>query len=554
MTETSEKAAIAGRGRLADVIATRGGTAATEAPFVIEHREALIYMLCEAAELEHGIMCQYLFAAFSLKQREDEGVSADVLEAVLRWRKMIAHVATEEMLHLALVQNLLSAIGAAPHLARPNLPAPARHYPAGVNLTLVPFGEPALRHFIFLERPEGMELKGAKGIDAPVHDAVPLMAERDIVPQPQDFATVGHLYRSIERGIDHLAEKFGEQNLFVGPPRAQATSENFHWPELVAVADLASAHRAIDTILEQGEGARGHWQNAHFGQFVRILDEYRQLKAANSGFEPTRPVLFATVRPSQHDDEVPRIAERVTSRCTDLFNVGYEVLLQLLQRYFAHTEETDAQLATLAHAAIGLMVGVLKPLGDLITTLPVGPEQPGMTAGPSFELFYETDYLMPHREAAWALLEERLREAANFCDLIRESGDEGVATELEHVRTALLGVADSLASHFGDWGAVSRFAVREPAKESTAADGAVIAGKEQMADQVTYEQDIRPLFRDRDIQSMSFAFDLSSYNDVRTNAEAIYERLAAGSMPCDGRWPAEDVERFRTWIDNGSPP
>jgi hypothetical protein len=554
MTETSEKAAIAGRGRLADVIATRGGTAATEAPFVIEHREALIYMLCEAAELEHGIMCQYLFAAFSLKQREDEGVSADVLEAVLRWRKMIAHVATEEMLHLALVQNLLSAIGAAPHLARPNLPAPARHYPAGVNLTLVPFGEPALRHFIFLERPEGMELKGAKGIDAPVHDAVPLMAERDIVPQPQDFATVGHLYRSIERGIDHLAEKFGEQNLFVGPPRAQATSENFHWPELVAVADLASAHRAIDTILEQGEGARGHWQNAHFGQFVRILDEYRQLKAANSGFEPTRPVLFATVRPSQHDDEVPRIAEPVTSRCTDLFNVGYEVLLQLLQRYFAHTEETDAQLATLAHAAIGLMVGVLKPLGDLITTLPVGPEQPGMTAGPSFELFYETDYLMPHREAAWALLEERLREAANFCDLIRESGDEGVATELEHVRTALLGVADSLASHFGDWGAVSRFAVREPAKESTAADGAVIAGKEQMADQVTYEQDIRPLFRDRDIQSMSFAFDLSSYNEVRTNAEAIYERLAAGSMPCDGRWPAEDVERFRTWIDNGSPP
>jgi Ferritin-like len=554
MTETTENAAIAGRGRLTDVIATRGGTAAPEAPFVIEHREALIYMLCEAAELEHGIMCQYLFAAFSLKQREDEGVSADVLEAVLRWRKMIAHVATEEMLHLALVQNLLSAIGAAPHLARPNLPAPARHYPAGVNLTLVPFGEPALRHFIFLERPEGMELKGAKGIDAPVHDAVPLMAERDIVPQPQDFATVGHLYRSIERGIDHLAEKFGEQNLFVGPPRAQATSENFHWQELVAVADLASAHRAIDTILEQGEGARGHWQNAHFGQFVRILDEYRQLKAANPGFEPTRPVLFATVRPSQHDDEVPRIAERVTSRCTDLFNVGYEVLLQLLQRYFAHTEETDAQLATLAHAAIGLMVGVLKPLGDLITTLPVGPEQPGMTAGPSFELFYETDYLMPHREAAWALLEERLREAANFCDLIRKSGDEGVATELEHVRTALLGVADSLASHFGDWGAVSRFAVREPAKESTAADGAVIAGKEQMADQVTYEQDIRPLFRDRDIQSMSFAFDLSSYNDVRTNAEAIYERLAAGSMPCDGRWPAEDVDRFRTWIDNGSPP
>jgi hypothetical protein len=405
---------------------------------------------------------------------------------------------------------------------------------------------------MFLERPEGMELKGASGIDAPVHEAVPLMAERDIVPQPQDFATVGHLYRSIEHGIDHLAEKVGEQNLFVGPPRAQATSEYFQWPELVAVTDLASAHRAIDTILEQGEGARGHWQNAHFGQFVQILEEYRRLKAANPDLEAARPVLFATVRPSEHDDTVPRITEDVASRCTDLFNVGYEVLLQMLHRYFAHTEETDAQLATLSSATIALMVGVLKPLGDLITTLPVGPEHPELTAGPSFELFYENDYLMPHREAAWALLEERLREVANFCDLIRESSDERVASELENVRTELLAIADSLARHFGDWGAVSRFA-REPTNESTAARDAVIDRKEHMGDRVTYEEDIRQLFRDRDIQSMSFAFDLSSYDDVRANAEAIYEKLAAGSMPCDGRWPAEDVERFRTWIDNGSP-
>jgi hypothetical protein len=70
---------------------------------------------------------------------------------------------------------------------------------------------------------------------------------------------------------------------------------------------------------------------------------------------------------------------------------------------------------------------------------------------------------------------------------------------------------------------------------------------------VTYEQDIRPLFRDRDIRSMSFAFDLSSYDDLRQNAEAIYERLADGTMPCDGAWPSEDVARFRRWIDDGFP-
>jgi hypothetical protein len=53
---------------------------------------------------------------------------------------------------------------------------------------------------------------------------------------------------------------------------------------------------------------------------------------------------------------------------------------------------------------------------------------------------------------------------------------------------------------------------------------------------------------------MKFAFDLSSYDDVRANAEAIYARLADGTMPCDGAWPAEDVERFRTWIDHGLAP
>jgi Ferritin-like len=304
----------AGRGRLAQVIASRGGLAPPEAPFVIEHREALIYMLCEAAALEHGIMCQYLFAAFSLKQSTDEGLSDAELEAVTRWRRVVSHVATEEMLHLALVHNLLSAVGAAPHFARPNFPAPARHYPPGVNLTLVPFGEPALRHFIFLERPEGMELKGAAGIDAPVEEAVPLMAEGDIVPQLQDFATVGHLYRSIEHGIAHLAEKFGERGLFVGPPRAQATSANFQWPELVAVTDVESAQRAIDTILEQGEGARGDWQSAHFGQFVEILDEYRQLREQNPAFDPVRPVLFATVRSGERGAGIPLIGGRSSAR------------------------------------------------------------------------------------------------------------------------------------------------------------------------------------------------------------------------------------------------
>jgi hypothetical protein len=75
-----------------------------------------------------------------------------------------------------------------------------------------------------------------------------------------------------------------------------------------------------------------------------------------------------------------------------------------------------------------------------------------------------------------------------------------------------------------------------------------------MDEQVSFERDIRPLFRDGDIRSMSFAFDLSSYDDVRTNASGIHDRLAAGTMPCDTAWPPENVARFQAWIDGGFTP
>ena len=71
---------------------------------------------------------------------------------------------------------------------------------------------------------------------------------------------------------------------------------------------------------------------------------------------------------------------------------------------------------------------------------------------------------------------------------------------------------------------------------------------------LSFENDIRPLFRDLDVEMMSYAFDLSSYDDVKEHAEAIHQRLADGSMPCDGVWPAEEVEKFKRWKDEGMEP
>jgi hypothetical protein len=413
---------------------------------VLQHREAMIWTLGKAAALEQLVMCQYLYAAFSMKDRDDEGLSQVQLEATRRWRRELIHIAEQEMLHLALVQNLLTAIGAGSAFERPNFPLPPHAYPAGIKIELLPFNETSLRHLIYLERPEGLDMADQDALAA-VGQAAPLprAAEDEIGPRLQDFETIGMLYRAIELGFDRLSERLGEARLFLGPRSAQAVVGHFPLPTLAAVTDLASAHAAIDTIVEQGEGARGDWREAHFGRLVTILDEFFDLRDADPGFEPSRPVLAACVREREDGVPVPIITDPFTSRCVDLLNAVYEVILQLLARYFAHTDETEDHLGVLAEVSVGLMKNVVKPLGGLVTRLPVGPEHPGATAGPTFELFYGVDYLLPHRDAAWAVMEERMRLLAELATQCRDSCAPLYAPALTKITDALTDLADQLA-------------------------------------------------------------------------------------------------------------
>jgi hypothetical protein len=428
------------------LLAARGGVEPGAPTMVLQHREALIYTLGKAAALEQLVMCQYLYAAFSMKDRDDEGLTPVQLEAVRRWRRELIHIAEQEMLHLALVQNLLTAVGASSSFGRPNFPLPPHAYPAGIRMELLPFGEATLRHFIYLERPEGLDMADQDALAA-VEKAAPLppAAEDEIGPRLQDFETIGGLYRAIELGFDRLAERLGEERLFLGPPAAQAVQGHFPLRSLAAVTDLASAHVAIDTIVEQGEGARGDWRDAHFGRLVTVLDEYLDLRDADHEFEPARPVLAACVREREDGVAVPIITDPFTSRCVDLMNAVYEVILQLLARYFAHTDETDDHLDVLADVSVGLMRSVIKPLGGLVTRLPVGPEHPGATAGPTFELFYATDYLLPHRDAAWAVMVERMRELAELATRCRDSCAPLYLPALTKITDALSDLADQLA-------------------------------------------------------------------------------------------------------------
>jgi len=142
------------------------------------------------------IMCQYLFAEVSLKNGTSDGLTGEQAEAVTRWRETLHHIAVDEMLHLALVANLMTAIGAAPTFGRPNFPQRSGYFPSGVQMDLLPFGEQALRHFLFLGRPEGMELQDAQGFVPVAPPRQPVQAD-EALPRGQEFVTIGHLYRGI---------------------------------------------------------------------------------------------------------------------------------------------------------------------------------------------------------------------------------------------------------------------------------------------------------------------------------------------------------------------
>jgi len=299
---------------------------------------------------------------------------------VARWQETLTGIAIEEMLHLALVNNVMTAIGAAPTLARPNFPRHSEFLPPGAEFALLPFGADSLTHFLYLERPEGMERVDAMEF-VPAAPPPEPAGQAEVMPRVQGFLTAGHLYRGIEQGLSDLASRLGEPVLFVGEPRAQATPDRFRWPQLIAVTDLASARAAIDEIIEQGEGARGDWRPAHYGRFFAIWSEYQKLREQDPSFEPARPVIPAfTQQPYDIEEPQPQPTEPLTRRVAELFNLGYEVLLQVLTRFFTHTDETDEQLDALVHAALGIMAGVLKPLGTALTRLPMGPGNPGCTA------------------------------------------------------------------------------------------------------------------------------------------------------------------------------
>src|SRR5207248_922340 len=187
----------------------------TPAP-ALTQREVLLHALYEAAELEHNLMCTYLYAAASLKDGEREGLGVEEAATVRRWRQVLLGVAIEEMGHLVAVWNITSGLGGSPRFGRTNFPLDPGYLPASVVVKLAPFNADTLQHFVFLERPHGSTEPEGSGFAYERSYVRGGTSGARLTPMGVNYDTVGDFYAALGEGLRALVAHSGEANAFDG--------------------------------------------------------------------------------------------------------------------------------------------------------------------------------------------------------------------------------------------------------------------------------------------------------------------------------------------------
>lgn len=497
----------------------------------VETREDLLYLLSQAAELEHSLACQYLFTAFSLKDSIDEGISEDQLKKINRWRKDINDIAVQEMLHLALVCNLLTSIGGAPYFRRANFPQAKTYTSLGLIFELSSFSSETLSRYICFELPNNFQdsskrerwTQFCQTVRAGEGMMQLLALQTPLLPRKFDYKTIGELYSLIRQGFEEIGDK-----LFIGPPDAQASGI---FREMQQVTNVNSAVSVIDLIVVQGEGSPEDRDDSHFSKFVSVYEDYLAELEADPAFQAARPVLKNPILNLHQDNTVPGaqlITNTLSRDVVEIFVALYEVMLQIMIRFFAHTEESEEQMYILRSAFINLMPAGITPLAKAITRLPADDNHPALNAGPSFEVYSDVQ-LLPQQSSSWIFFQERLQEIAVGCDEItldsRSESFPDLRRVLSEVSVVLKNIAHtiSLEPNGGTW-----------------TDG------------------ISQLFSPMDIKCMKniSGLDLSDYTATRDAAESrILPKLTQNMPPRfpEGLWTEERYEIFKKWIDDEFP-
>lgn len=393
----------------------------------ITTREDLLGALRHAAAIELAGMTQYLYAAYSIpthtaatrlvtagewtpeQLRLACGDGPDTLRGGMRGSLLA--VAKEEMIHFLVVNNIIMAMGEPFHLPVLDFGTFNAQTRLPLDFALERFGLGSVQRFIELERPHTGAADGSA------------------------YGSLSELYAAIRDGLHRVPDALlvergsggGQHHLFM------RESVNAAHPDYqLEVDDLPSALFAIDFVTEHGEGGvltdGSSSEESHFATFQRLRREL----AGQAAWNPTYPVPRNPTLGAGGQAKEP-ITHEPARLVAAVFNRAYSASMQLIVQHFAGWPDANPRRARLMNWALDLMVGVLRPTAELLVTLPSG--RPGYTAGPTFELTTNPEYL-PRPAAAAIRIARELDDVAQLADKCEPLAGS-VAALLRHTATEL---------------------------------------------------------------------------------------------------------------------
>ncbi|MGH3888083.1 MAG: ferritin-like domain-containing protein, partial [Pseudonocardiaceae bacterium] len=288
-----------------------------------------------------------------------------------------------------------------------------------LDFSLEPLGVGSVARFIAIEQPA---------------DLIGEVRRADIISsgspeQGHPYNSLSELYGNIREGLQRVPNLFmvdkgrggGEHHLFL-----RESINAVHPDYQLEVDDLASALFAIDVVTEQGEGnvltSVTPEEESHFDTFLRMSDLLmtEQMKGVRPRRPPWSPAYPVVRNPTLYKGNPAQelITDPDAREVLQLFNRSYFMMLQLMVQHFGQCPDSSLRRSELMNMAIEVMTGVMRPLAELLVTLPSGRR--GKTAGPSFELESRPGYAS-RPDVAWralALRFEHLAAGARQCFLV----------------------------------------------------------------------------------------------------------------------------------------
>ena len=500
-------------------------------------------LLESAAEIEHSLMVQYLYSAYSLKAPEE--VTDPAQQAVLddtaedSWPQLLLDIAREEMGHLMTVQNLLLLLGLPPNLEREDFPPRKDLYPFPLRLERLT--QRSLAKYVVAEAPA--DAAGIEDIVAlaqattgnAINRVGVLYALLGVVVASRDGVAAGgsgsDAWDDVVRLVASAAHEQSPPESWHLPDAAflpdsvaqQANPEDWQVGDLRVhrMADRAAAVQAVRDIGEQGEGPTGG-DPSHFERFLAMFrgGGGRPPFPADGEWVPTREVP-TDPRPGAG------VADPGTRGWTDLADLRYALLLGFLEHHLLASGEDRALLAGWVFAEMRSRLGFLA---RRLTTMPLD-DRGAAVAAAAAPFTLPTRLHLPGAETArWELHGARTEAAVAIAEELR-AGATGLdaaflAGLLTGDRARLLLVADRTAERHTE---------------------------------TSFARDILPLFRPKDIDHMAeLGTNLADFDLVRTRAERIAGRLSSAGPrrmppPPDQRWTPLQLALFARWREEGFP-